>query len=79
MSKLDLIEYQGDNQLFICKHPIENFAFGSQLIVRESQEAIFFLNGKGLDLFGPGRHTLETQKLPLRHFLVIFFAQQIIL
>jgi membrane protease subunit (stomatin/prohibitin family) len=77
MSKLDLIEYQGDNQLFIWKHPIENFAFGSQLIVRESQEAIFFLNGKGLDLFGPGRHTLETQKLPFLSKLLNFGTKQL--
>jgi membrane protease subunit (stomatin/prohibitin family) len=70
MSKLELIEYQSDNQTFIWKYPLENFTFGSQLIVRESQEAIFFLNGKALDLFGPGRHTLETEKLPeLNKFL----------
>lgn len=33
--------------------------------MHESQEAIFFLNGQALDLFGPGRHTLETQNIPL--------------
>ena len=37
---------------------------GSQLIVHESQEAIFFRDGKALDLFGPGRYTLSTQNLP---------------
>jgi len=39
--------------------------FGAQLIVRESQAAIFFRDGKGLDVLGPGRHTLSTQNLPL--------------
>lgn len=33
--------------------------------VHESQEAIFFKDGQALDLFGPGRYTLETQQLPL--------------
>ena len=38
---------------------------GTQLIVHESQEAVFFRDGMALDLFGPGRYTLETQQLPL--------------
>lgn len=61
----DIIKYEGDNQTFIWKHPTEDFNTGSQLIVHESQEAVFFMNGQALDLFGPGRHTLETQNLPL--------------
>lgn len=39
--------------------------FGAQLIVRESQAAVFFRDGKGLDVLGPGRHTLSTLNLPL--------------
>jgi membrane protease subunit (stomatin/prohibitin family) len=38
---------------------------GSQLIVEESQQAIFFRDGQALDTFGPGRHTLATQNVPL--------------
>ena len=60
-----VIKYEGDNSTFIWKHPCEDFNTSSQLIVHESQEAIFFLNGQALDLFGPGRHTLETQNIPL--------------
>lgn len=60
-----IIKYEGDNSTFIWKHPIEDFNYGSQLIVHESQEAIFFKDGQALDLFGPGRYTLETQQLPL--------------
>ena len=56
-----VIKYEGDNTTFIWKHPVEDFNTGTQLIVHESQEAIFFMNGQALDLFGPGRHTLETQ------------------
>jgi hypothetical protein len=61
----EVIKYEGDNATFIWKHPCEDFLTGSQLIVHESQEAVFFLNGQALDLFGPGRHTLETQNLPI--------------
>lgn len=60
-----IIQYEGGNDTFVWKHPTENFNIGTQLIVHESQEALFFLNGQALDLFGPGRHTLETQNLPL--------------
>ncbi|RME28463.1 MAG: SPFH domain-containing protein [Deltaproteobacteria bacterium] len=38
---------------------------GAQLIVRESQSAVFFRGGKALDTFGPGRHTLTTANIPL--------------
>ena len=61
----DIIKYEGDNSTFIWKHPCEDFNTTTQLIVHESQEAIFFLNGQALDLFAPGRHTLETQNIPL--------------
>ncbi len=60
-----IIKYEGDNSTFVWKHPIEDFNTSTQLIVHESQEAIFFMNGQALDLFGPGRHTLETQNIPL--------------
>ena len=59
-----VIKYEGDNNTFVWKHPIEDFYYGSQLIVHESQEAIFFKDGQALDLFGPGRYTLTTQQLP---------------
>ena len=60
-----IIKYEGDNETLVWKHPIEDFNYGSQLIVHESQEAIFFRDGQALDLFGAGRYTLETQQLPL--------------
>ena len=65
MAKIaEIIKYEGDNSTFIWKHPIEDFNSMTQLIVHESQEAIFFLNGEALDLFGAGRYTLETQNIP---------------
>ncbi len=61
----EIIKYEGDNSTFIWKHPCEDFNSLTQLIVHESQEAIFFMNGQALDLFGAGRFTLETQNIPL--------------
>lgn len=60
----DIIKYEGDNTTFIWKHPCEDFNSLTQLIVHESQEAIFMMNGQALDLFGAGRYTLETQNIP---------------
>ena len=61
----DILKYEGDNTTFVWKHPCEDFNNYTQLIVHETQEAVLFLNGQALDLFGPGRHTLETQNTPL--------------
>lgn len=65
MSLAEVIKYEGDNTTFIWKSPIEDFKTGTQLIVHESQEAVFFMNGQALDLFEAGRYTLETQNMPL--------------
>lgn len=65
MEIISIIEYLGDNKTVVWKHPTVNFNNNSQLIVRDSQEAIFYLNGEALDSFGPGKHNLETGKIPL--------------
>lgn len=62
---VSVIQCDMTNSCFIQKHPIENFNTGTQLIVHESQEAIFFMNGQALDSFGAGRHTLTTQNMPI--------------
>ncbi len=64
MQIADIIKYEGDNSTFVWKHPCEDFNSLTQLIVHESQEAVFFMNGQALDLFGAGRYTLETQNIP---------------
>ena len=61
----EIIKYEGDNSTFIWKHPCEDFNSTTQLIVHETQEALFYLNGQALDLFGPGRYTLETENIPI--------------
>jgi excisionase family DNA binding protein len=47
-----------------------DFRFGSQVIVREFQQAVFFRDGKALDTFDPGRHTITTANLPLLSSLI---------
>jgi excisionase family DNA binding protein len=38
---------------------------GAQLIVRESQQVQFVAAGQYADLFGPGKHTLSTENIPV--------------
>jgi excisionase family DNA binding protein len=42
-----------------------DFRIGSQVIVREAQSAVFFRDGKSLDTFKAGRHTITTANIPL--------------
>ncbi len=66
---LDLVEYmdEGKNELVhrIPERGSGDFRIGTQLIVREAQAAVFFRDGKALDVFGPGRHTLTTANIPV--------------
>lgn len=64
-SLVDIIKYDGDHESLVWKHPAEDFRLGTQLIVHESQEAVFFKDGCVLDTFAAGRHTLEAQDMPL--------------
>jgi len=62
---ISVIKWEANNDIFVWKHPIEDFNLGSQLIVHQTQEALFFRDGRALDLFGAGRYTLQTQNIPL--------------
>ena len=46
MTRIRVIQYEGDNSTFIWKHPCENFDSLTQLIVHESQEAVLVKNGQ---------------------------------
>ncbi|MFH0793127.1 MAG: SPFH domain-containing protein [bacterium] len=67
--KLEIIEWFDDaGETLAYRIPQSGsgtFNMGSQLVVRESQKAVFFRDGKALDSLGPGRHTLSTLNLPV--------------
>ena len=65
MAIQEVIKYEGSNDTLIYKFPEEDFNTLSQLIVHESQEAVFFSDGQALDTFKAGRYTLETKNIPL--------------
>ena len=66
---IDVIEVpnQGPNDMVMRapEYGSGDFRLGSQVIVRESQRAVFYRDGKSLDEFGPGRHTITTANLPI--------------
>jgi membrane protease subunit (stomatin/prohibitin family) len=66
---MDVIEFLDNSGVVLVKRLPDNgileIKWGSQLTVRESQDAVFFRDGKSLDVFGPGRHVLKTQNIPV--------------
>jgi membrane protease subunit (stomatin/prohibitin family) len=67
---IDRIKYDGPANELIWKFPYDNLTIGAQLIVNESQEAIFYKGGKALDSFGPGTHTISAANIPLLQKLI---------
>src|SRR5512136_238712 len=65
----DVVEYPNEMRDELVRRIPESgsgdFRIGSQVIVRENQVAVFFRDGKALDSFGPGRHTITTANVPL--------------
>jgi membrane protease subunit (stomatin/prohibitin family) len=66
---LEVIEHHDPTgEEIVYRFPQEGSAeikLGAQLVVHQAQEAVLFRDGKALDVFGPGRHTLTTQNIPL--------------
>jgi len=66
MAFIDVVSWQPkDNLVFAFKFPESNLSTFTQLIVAESQEAVLFSKGQIIGKFGPGKHTLNTENLPL--------------
>ncbi len=65
MALFNVIKYNCSSEVFAWKYPSEQIPLGSQLIVGESQEAVFVKSGKLYDVFESGRYTLNTENIPL--------------
>lgn len=65
----DVVEYPSEmTDEIVHRFPetgVADLRLGSQVIVRESQNVVFFRDGKALDVLGPGRHTITTANIPL--------------
>src|SRR3990172_6372387 len=65
----DVVEYPSEMaDELVHRFPeagVADLRIGSQVIVRESQRAVFFRDGRALDVLGPGRHTITTANIPL--------------
>ncbi|MCP4634549.1 MAG: SPFH domain-containing protein [candidate division Zixibacteria bacterium] len=66
---MEVIEWMDPNEKEMIHRIPEvgsaDIKLGAQLIVRDSQAAVFFVSGKACDVFGTGRHTLSTLNLPV--------------
>jgi membrane protease subunit (stomatin/prohibitin family) len=79
MAFIDLVRWspQDDITVYAYKYPENNLSTYTQLIVQESQEALLFSKGQLLQKFGPGKHTLSTENIPvLRSLFGIPFGGQ---
>ena len=67
MAIIDLVQWtpQGDETVYAWRFPHMNLSTYTQLIVHESQEAVLFSKGQILQKFGPGKHTLDTENIPI--------------
>lgn len=70
MAIIEVIKYNGGPNEFAWKYPSEELGTWTQLIVNESQEAVLVKGGQVLDVFGPGRHTLDTANIPFLNKIV---------
>ncbi|HXS99809.1 MAG TPA: SPFH domain-containing protein [Elusimicrobiota bacterium] len=70
MALIDLVKYEGPSSVLVWKYPADNLSWGTQVIVNQTQEAIFFKGGAALDVLGPGTHTLRTANIPLLRKLI---------
>jgi excisionase family DNA binding protein len=71
---IDVVEFNDESGTEIVHRIPENgsgdFRFGSQVIVREQQNAVFFRDGKTMDVFEAGRHTISTANMPILSGLI---------
>jgi len=65
---IDVIQWNEDSEgMLAWRFPMQDFEIqnGAQLVVRESQVAVFVNEGRIADVFAPGTYTLNTRTLPV--------------
>ena len=70
MALIDVVQWDNKQGEIIHRFPEGAISMGAQLIVMEHQEAIFFKEGRALDSFSAGRHTLKSGNIPILEKLV---------
>ncbi len=70
MAIVEVVKYNGRPDVFAWKYPNEELGTWTQLIVNEAQEAVLVKGGRVLDIFGSGRHTLETANIPILNNII---------
>jgi membrane protease subunit (stomatin/prohibitin family) len=77
MAIIDVLKYDGPNNALVWKwrpkgdgKREEELRLGTQLVVNQSQQALFIKGGQLLDIFEAGTHTLSTQNLPILSSLI---------
>lgn len=67
MALIDCAIWKPKNNEFVFayRYPQTNLSTYTQLVVHESQEAFLFSKGQLMGKFGPGKHTLDTENLPI--------------
>lgn len=67
MAIIDVVSWspQGSKTIYAYRFPETNLSTYTQLLVQESQEAVLFSKGQIIGKFGPGKHTLSTENLPI--------------
>lgn len=70
MALIDVIKFEGDQELFAWRYPSDRLKLGTQLIVNEGQTAVFLSGGQATDVFTPGTYTLSTGNLPILEKLI---------
>jgi membrane protease subunit (stomatin/prohibitin family) len=69
---VDIIQWtESESGVLVYRYPMQDMEIrnGAQLIVRDTQTAMFANEGKIADVFEPGTHTLTTRTLPILTYL----------
>lgn len=70
MAVVKVVKYDGNPDVFAWKYPDSELGTWTQLIVNETQEALLLKGGVVCDVFQAGRHTLDTENIPILNKII---------